>query len=210
MNNRSPYYKVSDAFYKNTIPIPRPSNVPNHVPSHVPRPPPSYSGPRVVEKKEQSLMDTNNTSNNTDDGGSNIGKHSDNYTLSLKYVTKNYDNTANPQVWGPAFWFILHNASARYPEKASPIAMEGMKGFILGMPYMIPCDNCSEHARAHIEKNYDRLNEICSGRDKLFTFFWDFHNYVNKRYNKPIMGLQEAFNMYTKGVNVTTLQYTDN
>ena len=105
-------------------------------------------------------------------------------------------NYAEPTVWGPSFWFILHNGSARYPKQATPVCADRMKGFILGIPVMMPCETCSDHATAHIEANYDRMDEIVSGRDKLFPFFVDFHNYVNRRYNKPEMSLQAAYDLY--------------
>jgi hypothetical protein len=68
-----------------------------------------------------------------------------------------------------------------------------MKGFILGLPVMVPCEECSTHATAFIEGNYDRLDDIVSGRMKLFNFFVDFHNKVNKRYKKKEISYEEAY-----------------
>jgi hypothetical protein len=84
-----------------------------------------------------------------------------------------------------------------------------MKGFIMGMPYMIPCEKCQDHAIAHIEQNYYRMNEIVSGREQLFNFFVSFHNYVNKRYGKPEMDYKKAYDLYTSSTNVTKLTYFD-
>ena len=128
--------------------------------------------------------------------------------LDMKWSTVEYANPGDPRVWGPAFWFTLHNGAARYPIKASPICAERMKGFILGMPVMIPCEKCQDHATWHIETNYHRLNEIVSGREELFNFFVSFHNYVNERYNKPLMSNEDAYALYTSGVNVTKLEYS--
>jgi hypothetical protein len=127
--------------------------------------------------------------------------------LGMKWTTVEYVNPTDPRVWGPAFWFTLHNGSVNYPIKASPIWAERMKGFILGMPVMIPCEKCRDHATSHIEENYFRLNEIVSGREQLFNFFVSFHNYVNERYNKPKMSIEDAYSLYTSGVNVTKLEY---
>lgn len=128
--------------------------------------------------------------------------------LDMKWSTVEYANPSDPRVWGPAFWFTLHNGSARYPIKASPICAERMKGFILGMPVMIPCEKCQDHATSYIEANYCRLNEIVSGRDQLFNFFVSFHNSVNERYDKPKMSNDDAYTLYTSGVNVTKLEYS--
>ena len=129
-------------------------------------------------------------------------------TLDMKWTTVEYANPGDPRVWGPAFWFTLHNGSVNYPIKASPIWAERMRGFILGIPVMIPCEKCRDHATAHIEANYFRLNEIVSGREQLFNFFVSFHNHVNERYDKPKMSIEDAYNLYTSGVNVTKLEYS--
>ena len=78
----------------------------------------------------------------------------------------------------------------------------------MGMPYMIPCEKCQDHAIAHIEQNYYRINEIVSGREQLFNFFVSFHNYVNKRYGKPEMDYKTAYDLYTSSTNVTKLTYS--
>ena len=119
-------------------------------------------------------------------------------------------NTSNPDIWGPAFWFTIHNGASKYPINASPIVVERMKAFILGMPVMIPCETCKEHATSHIENNYNNLDQICSSREKLFNFFVDFHNFVNKRYNKPLMSYDDAKKLYNGDAIVSKLSYKKN
>jgi hypothetical protein len=130
--------------------------------------------------------------------------------MNMKWTTVQQSNSKHPDVWGPAFWFTLHNGASVYPVEASSICAERMKGFIIGMPIMVPCEKCQDHATAYIEQNYHRLNEIVSGRQNLFNFFVSFHNYVNERYDKPQMGYEEAYDLYTNGVNVTKLSYSEN
>jgi len=132
---------------------------------------------------------------------------SKNAGINLKWTTEKYANPGDPRVWGPALWFSLHNGAAHYPVKASPFFANRMKGFILGLPVMIPCEKCQDHAIAYIEENYHRLNEIVSGKEELFNFFVSFHNYVNKRYGKPEMSFKDAYTLYTGNVNVTKLSY---
>ena len=127
--------------------------------------------------------------------------------LKLNYVTLEYANSGNPEVWGPAFWFSLHNGALRYPVNAAPLWRQRMKHFILGIPVMVPCEKCSDHATAYIEGNYNRIDTVVSGREELFKFFWEFHNYVNKRLGKPLMTLRAAYTMYSATTNVTSLQY---
>lgn len=136
-----------------------------------------------------------------------IKQHSGDNNMMMKWETKSYANSSDPQVWGPAFWFTLHNGAARYPKNAGALCKERMKGFILGMPVMIPCEKCADHATAHIEHNYRRLDDIVSTQENLFDFFVSFHNYVNRRYGKPEMSYEDAFELYTSPTNVTKLVY---
>ena len=170
--------------------------------------------PTPEEKKNQlpnvwfEQINNNKVENYVDKNDLNLEKKEPN-KLDMKWTTLEYANPSDPRVWGPAFWFTLHNGAARYPIKASPICAERMKGFILGMPVMIPCEKCQDHATSHIEANYGRLNEIVSGREQLFNFFVSFHNYVNERYDKPKMSNEDAHALYTNGVNVTKLEYSN-
>lgn len=127
----------------------------------------------------------------------------------LEINTEHNVNTSDPSVWGPAFWFTLHNGASKYPIKASPIVIQKTKGFIQGMPQMLPCQACKVHAIAHIEshKISDSLDTICSGRDNLFKFFVDFHNMVNRRHNKPAMSYEEAYKIYNGNVNISNFSY---
>ena len=102
----------------------------------------------------------------------------------------------DPSVFGPPLWFSLHNASAFYPEKASPIHAERMKHVIIGIPVLITCETCKEHATNYIEQHKHHLMDICKTKKELFKFFVDFHNFVNQRLGKRVIGYKEAHNLY--------------
>jgi hypothetical protein len=171
--------------------------------------PPIYK--RIEPKMEEDNGESTYIKKIVDDSSNDSNNDSSNdcKKMNMKWTTVEYANSGDPKVWGPAFWFTLHNGAARYPIKASPICKESMKGFIMGMPYMIPCEKCQDHAFAHIEQNYYRINEIVSGREQLFNFFVSFHNYVNKRYGKPEMDYKTAYDLYTSSTNVTKLTYSE-
>ncbi len=103
----------------------------------------------------------------------------------------------DPEIFGPPLWFVYHNAAYNYPINPSPLFKERMKYAIISLPVFVTCLECREHATAYIEKHRDTLDEICSSRDNVFKFFVDFHNQVNKRYNKPILSYTEAYNLYS-------------
>jgi hypothetical protein len=106
---------------------------------------------------------------------------------------------ANPKVWGPPYWYSLHNSAAHYPINASPLVKQRMKGRILAIPYEISCRTCQPHASAYIETlSDDKLDAIVNGRDNLFRFYVDFHNSVNQRLGKPIWSYEKAKSYYMK------------
>ena len=106
-------------------------------------------------------------------------------------------NTKDDSIWGPAFWFTIHNSSIHYPIQANSYYRENMKRFILSIPSLIPCDKCKLHASSYIQSHLYRLDMIVSGRIKLFKFFVDFHNDVNIRNNKPVYNYIDAYDLYS-------------
>jgi Erv1 / Alr family len=101
-------------------------------------------------------------------------------------------NDRDPKIWGPHFWKILHIGSLHYPNNPSQEVQDRMKWFIRGIPVMLPCDECFDHANAHIIRQEPNLSVIASSKNNLFQFFVDFHNYVNKRHGKKQYTYDEA------------------
>jgi hypothetical protein len=128
-------------------------------------------------------------------------------TFQPKWATVKYADTKDPEVWGPPLWFGLHNGAAHYPDEASPVAIEQAMMWIKSLPVQLTCKTCKEHATAHIERNMDRLPEICRTRENLEKFFVDLHNIVNKRYGKPQFSYEQARKMYRGGADVRVLKY---
>ncbi len=107
----------------------------------------------------------------------------------IENFTLDEDNISSisPMIWGPKFWYILHNGASSYSNNPSEQNKERMKGFVKGIPYMLPCESCFKHAVSYIE-NSD-INKVVSNKNELFLFFWEFHNDVNKRLGKKIIPL---------------------
>jgi len=118
---------------------------------------------------------------------------------SIKQEKKNNEDIyylRDPTVWGPIFWFSLHNGAAKYPENPSNHMKEKIKGFINGIPYMLPCEECSDHAKNFIEKNKDRLDDIVKDRDSFFKFTYDLHDNANDIVGNKKISLEEAKKIY--------------
>ena len=116
----------------------------------------------------------------------------------MKEKEKNKDiyYLRDPEVWGPIFWFSLHNGASKYSDNPSNHMKEKLKGFILGIPYMIPCKECSDHARDYIDKNKDNFDNILKNKDTFFKFTYDFHDNANKIIGNERISLEEAKNIY--------------
>jgi len=99
--------------------------------------------------------------------------------------------------WGPSLWFTLHNSSYNYPEKANILCAERTKNFILGIPILIPVLEYKKDIEIFIARQQDDLLEICKSRDRLFNFFVDMHNMVNKKLKKKIFSYEEAKKIYS-------------
>lgn len=104
----------------------------------------------------------------------------------------------SPEVWGPSAWKFLHIVAISYPIDPSDAQKQNAKNFIMSLPMMLPCEECSRNCQKYVLENLERdgLSYATSCREGLFKFFWELHNKVNKRNNKPILTLSEAVKLY--------------
>lgn len=105
--------------------------------------------------------------------------------------------SSTKSMWGRPLWFSLHYGALHYPEKPDDKMINMNVGFIRGLPIMIPCDLCKNHAYDYISGFTDsQLRVISSDKKKLFEWYWAFHNDVNKRTGKPLISLEDALRLY--------------
>lgn len=96
-----------------------------------------------------------------------------------------------PEQFGPGIWFLMHQWSIQLKkdEYESFISVTKL------ITNTIPCSSCRYHAQTYLDKNPIEVKE-----DPLWAFKWwfNFHNKVNKRCEKPIIILNDAIKLYTK------------
>lgn len=124
--------------------------------------------------------------------------------LQMNVDTSMVGYTNDPVIFGPSFWFTLHNGAVSYPENPSAYVKAGMIQLIRNLPLLIPCKTpCREHFYDYV--NRSDLNSAVASRENLFRFFVNIHNIVNSRYGKEIVTLAEAKEMYGFDTLRTTL-----
>lgn len=132
----------------------------------------------------------------------------DNSKTKIKYEKKDYVNTKEPHVFGPPIWFTIHISAAHYPLDPSIICKEHAIMFIRSIPYILPCHQCFLHAQEYISRfSKDELLKIVSTRKSYFEWGVYFHNFVNKRLNKKILSVKDAYNIYMNGEDLSVMKY---
>ena len=116
-----------------------------------------------------------------------------------KNLSINWENAlpkSSTSEFGPHYWYMLHTMALNYPNDTTDFIKEKMKCFVEALPYLLPCKDCSEHAKEFLFNHRNDLQSALSSKESLFKFLWFFHNHVNDRLGKPQISLQKAFDMY--------------
>lgn len=103
-------------------------------------------------------------------------------------------SSSDPNVFGPPFWFVLHNAAVTYPVTPTPYVKNGMIQLLTNLPLIVPCIYCREHFYTFL--THANLSAAVESKESLFGFFVTIHNYVNKRYGKNEISLIDAKRLY--------------
>eukprot|EP00941_MAST-03F_sp_MAST-3F-sp1_P005355 g5355.t1 len=124
-----------------------------------------------------------------------LGKQKRAIKNGAKYCT--VVSSAEPTVWGPIAWSMLHTMAAHYP-KSNPneAHISGCVNFITGLPYMLPCGECGFHLLKELENYPTSLRRACSSRYNLAQFFVDAHNDVSRHLEKPLWTTEKALEHY--------------
>ena len=96
--------------------------------------------------------------------------------------------------WGNSIWFILHTASLYAPQPINE-SFQNYKNLMSALRFLLPCPKC----RIHLSENLKHIDfDNCpKNNQELFKCSWKLHNIVNVSDNKPQIGLQKAFSLYT-------------
>lgn len=94
-----------------------------------------------------------------------------------------------PEIRWPYFWDVLNIVVMNYEVDKQ----ERYKMFFGVLPLMLPCQECSQHCMEYFMDNQPNLNS----QEELKEWLLKFHNFVNKRNDKPEWDM-EMFDEYCK------------
>jgi len=105
--------------------------------------------------------------------------------------------------WGPVLWTILHALAHKSGNVNAPCFREDEKrqwtNIINGLPKIIPCPSCREHAEEWVLRHPISDTKMMSPtelHDWLVEWVYSFHESVNERLDKPAFDktlLHEAY-----------------
>jgi len=121
-------------------------------------------------------------------------------------ILSDYQDHTDPKYIGPGTWNILHRRAFKARTKKQQLEfIEFMKDVCYGFPCFVCKGHCTEYIKNHpMEEYVGMLVDINDQRIALglFVWTWKFHNAVNTRINKPIMGWDTAYNLYSDKENL--------
>ena len=85
--------------------------------------------------------------------------------------------------WGPATWYLLHTVCEKVDEEFYKKNNKEIISLLKGICQNLPCGACSKHAREEIKK---LTPKSAPTKELIKSFFFHFHNSVNKRLHKPM------------------------
>jgi hypothetical protein len=97
--------------------------------------------------------------------------------------------------WGPTYWSYIHMITLNYPNK--PTKKERDKHFFMVRNFIdtLPCPTCRNEMNNIINDN--NLRNSLGSKEKFMKYFWNIHNQVNKRLNKPQLSLKKFKKLYS-------------
>ena len=105
--------------------------------------------------------------------------------------------------WGPILWRLLHGLADKYGSLVTPMFEKeqiiNWPIFIIETQKILPCKECREHYSAYLSLNNPNiLKTLSSEQQKLWVqnFFFNLHNEVNTRNNKPLLEFSELHDLY--------------
>ena len=107
------------------------------------------------------------------------------------------------KMWGNSVWYLFHTLA--YKIKSTDQSDIGILfGHISSISKNLPCPECSADAARFLSKV--NIHIVTCSRENLIKFLFEFHNYVNKKINKPVY-LLEDLSLYSTANTLKVLNH---
>lgn len=113
--------------------------------------------------------------------------------------------------WGPSVWNFYHSLVHSVKEDSFPIVGRQILNYIVRISSMLPCPECSTHAKIFFSKiNLNHFNT----KEKAIDLIYIFHNVVNKHTKKELfprnlLSIYDNVNVFSS-YNAFVVAYTSN
>jgi hypothetical protein len=100
----------------------------------------------------------------------------------------------NPNIWGPAFWFVLHTISINYPQQPGFLERRNHYDFFRLLQFVLPCETCRNHYSQYFKDH--PIENFLGTKEGLTSWVTNLHNSVNQRNNKLEFTQEDSNNLY--------------
>lgn len=99
-------------------------------------------------------------------------------------------------IWGNACWYLFHSLAEKLKQEYdTEEEITTLVYHFKQVCFNLPCPSCVEHSTKIIQRvNFNNIKN----KETLKTFFWEFHNIVNKSINKTEFSKEECDELYKK------------
>lgn len=104
--------------------------------------------------------------------------------------------------WGPAYWYMAHSVTWRYPDTPTEEEKRRMISFFSLLPYLLPCAACTMHFIETVRDQYPLTDDVLKSRDTLTRWLVNVHNSVNRRLHKPEVDYAEVRRFYVEDCSI--------
>lgn len=109
--------------------------------------------------------------------------------------------------WGPLVWWILHTLAEKAGKQSNPITMgDEMRAwplFVKTLVAVIPCPYCKEHFQDYLQTHpFSLPPDYYEWKTYIPRYFYDFHEAVNVRLNKPSFPFSSLATTYANPIRL--------
>lgn len=119
---------------------------------------------------------------------------------------------ADPNQWGSLVWKILHIQSEYLGRQSIQLLQKDelllINKFLKQIYHILPCLTCKKHYNEYYHRHNIKEIKYNNIHTFLVKYFFDLHNSINERNNKPLFKEEElvVYNSYTRSQYTTIIK----